>query len=97
MREGGTYNADPAYFMLIPSHGATKLTVTITYYVFTADSKLAGGYAITKNVISKDITIDITNNKAYNLLSWMQRLLTGRTQVVLLLTCLRTLTNLCVG
>ena len=78
MREGGTYNADPAYFMLIPSHGATKLTVTITYYVFTADSKLAGGYAITKNVISKDITIDITNNKAYNL-----KLILGLTSVKL--------------
>lgn len=78
MREGGTYNAAPAYFMLIPSHGATKLTVTITYYVFTADSKLAGGYAITKNVISKDITIDITNNKAYNL-----KLILGLTSVKL--------------
>lgn len=79
MREDGDYNGDPVYFMLIPSHLDTELTVTITYYVFTADPKLVGGYARTKNVISKVITIPgLTNNKAYNL-----KLILGLTSVKL--------------
>lgn len=79
MRNGGTYNGDPVYFMLIPPHADTELTVTITYYVFTADAKLAGGYATTKNVISKVVTIpNLTNNKAYNL-----KLILGLTSVKL--------------
>ena len=79
MRNGGAAAGDPVYFMLIPSHADTELTVTITYYVFTADAKLAGGYARTKNVISKVITIPtLTNNKAYNL-----KLILGLTSVKL--------------
>lgn len=79
MREGGVVANDPAYFMLIPSHANTDLKVTITYYVFTEDAKLVGGYAITKNVIDKTITIPtLTNNKAYNL-----KLILGLTSVKL--------------
>ena len=79
MREGGAADGDPAYFMLIPTHLDTELTVTITYYVFTADAKLASGYARTKNVISKVVTIPgLTNNKAYNL-----KLILGLTSVKL--------------
>ena len=65
--------------MLIPTHLDTELTVTITYYVFTKDDKLASGYARTKNVISKVVTIPgLTNNKAYNL-----KLILGLTSVKL--------------
>ena len=79
MREGGAADGDPAYFMLIPTHLDTELTVTITYYVFTKDDKLASGYARTKNVISKVVTIPgLTNNKAYNL-----KLILGLTSVKL--------------
>jgi hypothetical protein len=79
MRNGGAADGDPVYFMLIPSHADTELTVTITYYVFTADAKLADGYARTKNVISKVVTIpNLTNNKAYNL-----KLVLGLTSVKL--------------
>lgn len=79
MRNGGSATGDPVYFMLIPSHADTELTVTITYYVFTKDDKLNGGFARTKNVISKVITIPtLTNNKAYNL-----KLILGLTSVKL--------------
>ena len=75
----GWKNNGPAYFMLIPSHADTDLKVTITYHVFTADSKLVGGYAVTKNVIDQTITIPtLTNNKAYNL-----KLILGLTSVKL--------------
>jgi hypothetical protein len=67
------------YFMVIPSHEDTKFTVTITYYVITKDTKLDGDYAVTKNVITKDVTItEFTNNKAYNL-----KLILGLTSVKL--------------
>ncbi len=79
MRTGGAADGVPSYFMLIPSHDDTDLKVTITYYVFTADPKLAGEYAITENVIDKTITIPgLTNNKAYNL-----KLVLGLTSVKL--------------
>lgn len=79
MRTSGAADGDPVYFMLIPSHAATDVKVTITYYVFTADAKLTGGYAITKNVIDKTISIPaLTNNKAYNL-----KLVLGLTSVKL--------------
>lgn len=67
------------YFMLIPGHVDTKFTVVITYYVITKDAKLNEGYAVTKNVISKDVTInEFTNNKSYNL-----KLILGLTSVKL--------------
>ena len=67
------------YFMLIPGHVDTKFTVVITYYVITKDAKLQDGYAVTKNVISKDVTIkEFTNNKSYNL-----KLILGLTSVKL--------------
>ena len=79
MRASGSATGDPVYFMLIPSHAATDVKVTITYYVFTEDAKLTGGYAITKNVIDKTISIPaLTNNKAYNL-----KLILGLTSVKL--------------
>ncbi len=68
IRTDGDQTKDVAYFMVIPSHEDTDLKVTITYHVFTKDDKVSGGYAITKNVIDKTITIPkLTNNKAYNL------------------------------
>jgi hypothetical protein len=83
MRSEGVAANAPVYFMLIPSHLDTELTVTITYYVFTKDLKLShatyGTYAVTKNVISKVVTIPgLTNNKAYNL-----KLILGLTSVKL--------------
>jgi hypothetical protein len=71
--------ADNKYFMVIPSHADTQLQVVITYYVITADPKLAGGYSEVKNVITKKVTIPtLTNNKAYNL-----KLVLGMTSVKL--------------
>ena len=72
-------SGEDQYFMLIPSHEDTKFTVVITYYVITKDAKLNEGYAVTKNVISKDVTINqFTNNKSYNL-----KLILGLTSVKL--------------
>ena len=75
------------YFMLIPTPGtAAKLNVTIDYTVITTDPKVDGGYAVTNNVITKQITLNstetghtgFTNNKAYNL-----KLILGLTSVKL--------------
>lgn len=56
------------YFMVIPNHANTDLQVTITYDVITQDAKLAGGYSVIENVITKKVTVNsLTNNKAYNL------------------------------
>ncbi len=69
--------ADGKYFMLIPTHADAVLQVTIDYTVITADANVAGEFAVTNNVITKEITISsFTNNKAYNL-----RLVLGLTSV----------------
>ena len=79
IRTDGLVAKDEAYFMVIPSHKDTKLNVQVTYYVFTQDAKVSGGYTITKNVIDQDVTIsNLTNNKAYNL-----KLILGMTSVKL--------------
>ena len=67
------------YFMVIPT-GNTDITVTITYYVQTLDAALStavDGSRI-ENVISKKITVNLENNKAYNL-----KLILGLTSVKL--------------
>ena len=75
------------YFMLIPTPGqAANLDVTIDYTVITKDTNVEGEYAITNNVITKQITLNstevghtgFTNNKAYNL-----KLILGLTSVKL--------------
>lgn len=47
---------DKFFFTLIPRTTSTTVTITITYYVTTADSKLSGGGSRVQNVISHDIT-----------------------------------------
>ena len=75
------------YFMLIPTPGqAANLDVTIDYTVITKDTNVDGEYAITNNVITKQITLNstetghtgFTNNKSYNL-----KLILGLTSVKL--------------
>lgn len=79
IRKGGDKTKDEEYFMVIPTHEDTDLNVEITYHVFTADPKVAGGYAVTDNVINKTVTIpNLTNNKSYNL-----KLILGLTSVKL--------------
>lgn len=69
------------YFMVIPT-GNTDITVKITYYVQTKDDNLAvvGGVdgSRIKNEITKTITVNLENNKAYNL-----KLILGLTSVKL--------------
>ncbi len=69
------------YFMVIPT-GETDITVKITYYVQTQDSKLAPSGSVdgsrVENVISKTIKVNLENNKAYNL-----KLILGLTSVKL--------------
>lgn len=69
------------YFMVIPT-GSTTFTVKIQYYVQTMDNNLAttgnvDGSRIL-NTITKDITVNLENNKAYNL-----KLILGMTSVKL--------------
>lgn len=79
IRKDGDKTKAEQYFMVIPSHANTYLNVAITYYVFTEDAKVDGGYAVTKNVINKTVEIpNLTNNKAYNL-----KLVLGMTSVKL--------------
>jgi hypothetical protein len=82
--EAGTYyKRDNNYFMVVPTNNITnycdKITkeeevklrtvrVMIEYYITTEDSKLANGFAQTKNVIVKDVVFpSIANGKSYNL------------------------------
>lgn len=66
------------YYMVIPT-GNTEITVKIQYYVQTDDTKLDGtvGSRI-ENVITKTVTVNLENNKAYNL-----KLILGLTSVKL--------------
>lgn len=67
-----TVNTDPGYFMVIPTTmdrtTDATVTVTITYYVTTADDQLKSKTSEVKNVISQDVTLpNFTNGKSYNL------------------------------
>ena len=46
---------DKYFFTLIPRASSTTVTITITYYVTTADAKLSGGGSRVQNVISHDL------------------------------------------
>ena len=79
--------ADNKYFMLIPTPGtAATFQVTIDYSVITTDANVAGGYVVTNNVITREVTLNssevghtgFTNNKAYEL-----KLILGMTSVKL--------------
>jgi len=77
------YKRDNNYFMVVPLNNVPNLCtsldaadlkelytvrVKIEYYITTTDSKLAGGLAQTKNVITKDVVFPgIANGKSYNL------------------------------
>lgn len=69
------------YWMVIPT-GSTDITVKITYYVQTKDSKLAPTGAVDgsriENVITKAVNVNLVNNKAYKL-----KLILGLTSVKL--------------
>ena len=81
---GDYYKRDANYFMVVPINNVPNIctsltdkkeleklrtvTVQIEYYITTEDSKLAGGLAQTKNVITKDVVFpSIANGKSYNL------------------------------
>jgi hypothetical protein len=75
------------YFMLIPTPGtAATFQVKIDYSVITADPNVDGGYVVTNNVITREVTLNstevghtgFTNNKAYEL-----KLILGMTSVKL--------------
>lgn len=79
--------ADNKYFMLIPTPGtAATFQVKIDYSVITADPNVDGGYVVTNNVITREVTLNstevghtgFTNNKAYEL-----KLILGMTSVKL--------------
>ena len=78
------YKRDANYFMVVPINNVPNIctsltdedelkklrtvTVQIEYYITTTDSKLNGGLAQTKNVITKDVVFpSIANGKSYNL------------------------------
>lgn len=79
--EKNVFQDNTKYFMVVPT-GSTDITVKIKYYVQTKDPNLAvvGGVdgSRIENVISKKITVNLENNKAYNL-----KLILGLTSVKL--------------
>lgn len=67
------------YYMLIPpTTGSTDLNVNIVYHVITKDTKLDGGYSDVVNNITRKVSIDFDNGKAYTL-----KLILGLTSVKL--------------
>jgi hypothetical protein len=72
--------ANDKYFMLIPTTAAinTDLDVNIVYHVITKDTKLDGSYSNVVNNITKKVSIDFDNGKAYTL-----KLILGLTSVKL--------------
>jgi hypothetical protein len=67
------------YFMIIPpTTGATELNVRIIYKVITNDTQLADEYSVVTNDITKKVSIDFDNGKAYTL-----KLILGLTSVKL--------------
>jgi hypothetical protein len=67
------------YYMLIPpTTGSTDLSVNIVYHVITKDTKLDGGYSDVINNITRKVSIDFDNGKAYTL-----KLILGLTSVKL--------------
>ncbi|MBO7067151.1 MAG: hypothetical protein J6W52_00485 [Bacteroidaceae bacterium] len=69
-----------SYFMLIPTPNATNtdLDVNIVYHVITKDTSLDGDYSNVTNNITKKVTLDFNNGKAYTL-----KLILGLTSVKL--------------
>lgn len=69
------------YYMVIPT-GSTEITVKIDYFVQTKDDKLAASGSVDgsriENIISKTVTVNLENNKAYKL-----KLILGLTSVKL--------------
>ena len=64
------------YFTVIPEEDK-DVTITITYRVYTVDSKLKSGFSVVENVITKTIDdFDAVGGKAYNI-----NLLLGMTSV----------------
>lgn len=76
---GTYYEAERNYLYVVPTNNVAKNTgadvdalrkikVQIEYYITTTDDKLAGGFAQTKNVVTKEVVLpSLANGKSYNL------------------------------